>query len=127
MKILIEKPPIWDEAVKIFDIKGKPVVFAWGDILYNPTDAIVPPELWAHEMTHGVQQKKFGSIRTRPSDWPKKFRPTGISIVSSASSIRTGMNSFSASKISQATSRVLSTESEGRHPSTESLLKIVLK
>lgn len=56
MKILIEKPPNFEEIDKKFNIAGRPVIFAWGDKIYNPENTIISPELMVHEMTHGKSQ-----------------------------------------------------------------------
>lgn len=63
MIILNEKPPVWDEVIKRFDIEGKPVIFAYGDKIYNPFNAIIPDDLMAHEEVHMHQQEKFGDIK----------------------------------------------------------------
>lgn len=65
MKIIIDYPPIWDEACKAFDLKGAHPMFAWGDIIYNPFDTPVPPEHIAHEEVHKRQQKAIGG----PEKW----------------------------------------------------------
>lgn len=56
MRVVAEKPPIYDEADRIFAIAGRPVIFAWGTIIYNPHGADVTPELLAHEVVHGERQ-----------------------------------------------------------------------
>lgn len=56
MRIVQDVPPIWDEIDARFDVAGKPVIFAWGDIIYNPTNIDVPASLLAHEMMHGRRQ-----------------------------------------------------------------------
>lgn len=54
MKIAIAKPPIWDDAAKVFDLtKGK--VFTYGDTLYNPDGIEIPDHLLKHEETHAEQ------------------------------------------------------------------------
>jgi hypothetical protein len=58
MKIVISKPPIYNECVKAFGIdKRKGVVFTFGDVLYNPDNVIIPDHLLVHESTHAEQQK----------------------------------------------------------------------
>lgn len=56
MKIVIAKPPNFEKINEVFDIEGKPVVFTYGDILYNPTDGHVPWHLEIHERIHTRQQ-----------------------------------------------------------------------
>jgi hypothetical protein len=56
MKILIEYPPIFEEIDKVFHVRGKPVIYAWGDTIYNPMSIYVSSHLMTHEMVHGQQQ-----------------------------------------------------------------------
>lgn len=56
MKIVQDYPPNYDTLLKHFDIAGRPAVFTWGDILYNPKGGQVDKHLLAHEQTHAVQQ-----------------------------------------------------------------------
>ncbi|MBX4216221.1 hypothetical protein KW797_04730 [Candidatus Parcubacteria bacterium] len=69
MKIVYEKPPIFERVAKQFDIRGLPVVFAWGDILYNPFRAGIPDDLIAHEETHSRQQSLVGG----PEIWWERY------------------------------------------------------
>ena len=57
MKIIQGYPPNYDEIAKKFDLSGRDVVFAFGDVLYNPSGNKVPSDLMVHEETHGKQQK----------------------------------------------------------------------
>jgi len=60
MKNLIAFPPNYKEVLAKFPfIKGKPVVFTYDDILYNPTGADISSDLKVHEETHSRQQKIF--------------------------------------------------------------------
>jgi hypothetical protein len=56
MEIRFERPPMWAEIDARFHVAGKPVIFAWGNIIYNPESIIVTPDLLAHEMVHGGRQ-----------------------------------------------------------------------
>lgn len=56
MKIKIAKPPIYDLVAEQFDIKDKPVVFTYGDVIYNPLNVPVPDHLVVHEQVHTAQQ-----------------------------------------------------------------------
>jgi len=49
-----------DEIDAKFHIRGKPVIYSWGDILYNPMRITIPLSLINHEMVHGEQQKEWG-------------------------------------------------------------------
>ena len=62
-RVLIEKPPVYDRCVHAFGeetIVGKPIIWSWGDVIYNPTDIDIPRELLAHEAVHGVRQLAQG-------------------------------------------------------------------
>lgn len=56
MKIEQNNPPNYDEIALYFDIEGKPVVFAYGDTLYNPSGNFIPDHLMVHEEVHSRQQ-----------------------------------------------------------------------
>lgn len=56
-EIIIDKPPIFDELLKVFPEAGEPgVIFSWGDKIYNPSGYPIPPQLMAHEAVHGERQ-----------------------------------------------------------------------
>lgn len=55
-EIVYDYPPIYDELVKAFPIRGKSIIFSWGDRLYVPNGETVTPELLAHEAAHGERQ-----------------------------------------------------------------------
>ena len=56
MRVLISEPPMMEEIDRRFDVRGKPVVFAWGDIIYNPRGSFLGSALMAHEGLHGSRQ-----------------------------------------------------------------------
>lgn len=58
MKILRVYPPNYLDIIKALPwVKGKNgIVYAWGDILYNPSMAHITPWLEAHEGVHGERQ-----------------------------------------------------------------------
>ena len=58
VKIAIDFPPLWDEIDAAFHVKGRKVIYAWGDTIYNPYGMPVPPVLMDHEMVHGRRQGK---------------------------------------------------------------------
>ncbi len=60
MKIVHAAPPMLDEIDAAFHVRGKPVIFAWGDTIYNPCYARVSPELLEHEKVHGGRQLAQG-------------------------------------------------------------------
>src|SRR5258708_8978196 len=58
MKIVVEKPPLWDEIAAAFPaVEQRSCLFAFGGTIYNPGNIPVPPELMAHELVHGARQK----------------------------------------------------------------------
>ena len=57
MKILNEQPPILDKILKAGLKPRKTTVFAYGDILYNPSGVEIPPDILVHEEVHIRQQK----------------------------------------------------------------------
>lgn len=66
MNVKSERPPNYDEIAKTFDIEGKPVVFTYGDMLYNPGRGNIPGHLMKHEETHAAQQ-------TDPVAWWRQY------------------------------------------------------
>ena len=54
-----ERPPLYDLINQTFKIAGKPVFFAWGKFIYNPTATKIPPQLLAHEEVHGARQATY--------------------------------------------------------------------
>jgi hypothetical protein len=61
MIILRERPPMFDEIDSKFNIRGKPILFSWGDRIYIPSgNPEVPAHLMAHERAHGARQLTFG-------------------------------------------------------------------
>lgn len=59
MKILVEKPPVYDACVAKFGaalIVGRPIVWAYGDAIYNPMNIGLPRDIIAHEKVHLERQ-----------------------------------------------------------------------
>lgn len=56
MRVVTAFPPNYAAINAKFNIAGRPVIFAWGDIIYNPHHVKVTPELLAHEGVHGERQ-----------------------------------------------------------------------
>lgn len=56
MQIIYDFPPLFDEINIRFHIRGKPVIFAWGDVIYNPSAIVVSPMLIEHETVHAKRQ-----------------------------------------------------------------------
>lgn len=63
MEIRFERPPLWAEIDAKFHVEGKPVIFSWGEIIYNPQHIAIPPELIIHEAAHGQRQRNVDYIR----------------------------------------------------------------
>lgn len=62
MKIIKGFPPNWPDIAKAFpQIKGRQgILYAFGDVLYNPSGIIVPPWLVKHEEVHSERQQDEG-------------------------------------------------------------------
>ena len=55
MEVIIDRPPIYDKAAKVFPLQGREI-FAWEDKIYNPGGFKIPTWLIAHEYIHSKQQ-----------------------------------------------------------------------
>jgi hypothetical protein len=59
-RIIYDVPPMYDEIDTVFAVRGKPVIFAWGDKVYMPGQACgLSKALTAHEAVHCVRQLKY--------------------------------------------------------------------
>lgn len=57
MEVVRDYPPNYEAIAARFPvIRGKPILFAWGDRIYNPRGGIVSSALQAHEAVHGRRQ-----------------------------------------------------------------------
>jgi hypothetical protein len=56
MRIVKAYPPNIDAIDAAFQVRDKPVFYAFGDVIYNPKGADITPELTAHEAVHGRRQ-----------------------------------------------------------------------
>ena len=45
MKTKVENPPNYEKIASVFDVKGKPLVFTYGDTIYNPGGGRIPDHL----------------------------------------------------------------------------------
>lgn len=50
------RPPMFDEIDAAFHVAGKPVIFTWGEAIYNPESAPITPALMIHEAVHARRQ-----------------------------------------------------------------------
>jgi hypothetical protein len=57
MRVVCARPPLFDAIDAAFHIAGKPVIFAFGDTIYNPMGVAIAPSLMAHEAVHGERQR----------------------------------------------------------------------
>jgi hypothetical protein len=61
VKVIQQRPPMFLEIAAAFpDAYSKGVIFAWGDVIYNPSGTHIQRELFAHEAVHGERQKAMG-------------------------------------------------------------------
>ena len=61
MRIVKAFPPNYWHLRKQFHLEGRVgILYAWGDIIYNPSNVAVPLELIEHEQVHGVRQTALG-------------------------------------------------------------------
>ena len=56
MREVFQRPPLFDLINAKFHVAGRPVIFSWGDIIYNPMCIRLTPALKAHEAVHGARQ-----------------------------------------------------------------------
>ena len=56
VKVIIAEPPNVAEIDKVFPLRGTGIIYAFGDKIYNPAGAKIPPFLFAHEGAHGDRQ-----------------------------------------------------------------------
>ena|SRR3990167_674920 len=68
MKLSEQKPPNYTQILEHFDVKDKPVVFTFGDCIWNvPKDYKMPEHLLKHEFIHSKQQGD------NPQEWWDKY------------------------------------------------------
>lgn len=56
MKIEVANPPNYIEILKVFDVANKPVVFCYGDTIFNPKNLSINQAIVAHEEIHSRRQ-----------------------------------------------------------------------
>jgi hypothetical protein len=69
MKIVNERPPVWNDVCKMIGATPQNAIFAWGDIIYNPDAIVVPDFLISHEEVHQLQQRAYGG----PEKWWSRY------------------------------------------------------
>lgn len=74
VEIVNEKPPIYDNLCAALKIKPVNVFFTYGNKIYNPDNAEIPPEIIEHEKVHMKQQRaKYKGIQMTPELWWGKY------------------------------------------------------
>ena len=58
MRTVRMHPPMFRQINQAFNVRGKPVVFCFGDTIYNPQGILIPPAMALHEAVHSEQQGK---------------------------------------------------------------------
>lgn len=56
MRIIQAHPPLFALIDQKFEVRGKPVIYCWGDTIFNPQGIKVPSYLVAHEEVHSERQ-----------------------------------------------------------------------
>lgn len=56
MKVITAFPPNYRRINAAFNVRGRGVIFCYGDVIYNPGRINVTPALLAHEAVHSGQQ-----------------------------------------------------------------------
>lgn len=67
MKVEVARPPMFDEIDAKFHIADQPIIFAWGDTIFNPLGIFIVPRLMVHEGVHGRRQGDS------PAAWWRKY------------------------------------------------------
>lgn len=68
--VIHDFPPIYHQLEAAFDLQGRTdVVFAFGEILYNPHRVYIPPEILVHEAIHGQRQVEGPGVY----EWWKRY------------------------------------------------------
>jgi len=70
LKISDEKPPIWDEAHKLFTLDDSQTVYTYGDTIYNPGGIGIDIMLLEHEKAHFCEQEAHAG---GPAGWWKQY------------------------------------------------------
>jgi hypothetical protein len=69
VKVLYLFPPDYAAINRAFKVRGKPVIFCYGDTIYNPGRIKVPERLIAHESVHSRHQQGMGG----PEVWWQRY------------------------------------------------------
>lgn len=67
MRVLYLLPPNYRAINAAFDVRGRPVIFTYGDTIFNPAKIKVTPALQAHEAVHSHRQGD------NPGEWWERY------------------------------------------------------
>ena len=67
LEIINEYPPNIEDIKKVFNLEGYKPIFCYGDKLYNPHEAVIIPDMLAHEEVHRIQQNGH------PKEWWEQY------------------------------------------------------
>ncbi len=73
LNFVVDYPPNIEEIYKVFgkeNIEGQPVIFAYGDTIFNPTGANISDDVRAHEYVH---LRQHGHTREGAALWWAKY------------------------------------------------------
>lgn len=83
VKVLAEKPPVWDSVCQWLGFQPTSALFTYGDTIYNPGSNPIPDQLVVHERVHMAQQMEHydfkgvhraeGTTPMSPALWWGKF------------------------------------------------------
>jgi len=72
MKVVVGRPPVYDQIVELIGRPPSNAVFTWGDTLFIPSEGIrsqLDAALMEHENTHTRQQARAGG----PEKWWERY------------------------------------------------------
>lgn len=68
MKIIYKRPPNYNQIKGKFKFDDKVTIFAYGNIIYNPSRLRLPKDVIIHEEVHEKQQSEIGV-----SEWWERY------------------------------------------------------
>lgn len=69
-RVLTMLPPNFKAINAAFNVRGKPVFYAYDGVIYNPSRQPIPPAIMAHEAVHLEQQ---AAIPGGPAEWWRRY------------------------------------------------------
>lgn len=70
MRIIHDRPPLFEQIDAAFQVAGKPLVFCWGEVIFNPEGIRISPELIKHEEVHSERQ---GRSEEQIAAWWRRY------------------------------------------------------